>query len=250
MKLRFALLLVASGLGACGGNDTVEPPAELVSFPAAIEVRQIWTQKVGSGSERLRLGLAPASNGTQVFAGAHDGTVAAFSVIDGEPLWITETELPLAAGPGVGGGMVVFGTSDGDLVVLDAATGEVRWQRLIGSEVLAPPIVNGQVIAFRSSDGRLGIVSANNGAEQWSIIQSMPALTLRGNSAPLIVGNIVVAGFDNGRVGAYEVATGVRRWDFPLTNPTGRSEIERLVDVAEDFIYRYWCRPAVCLCDR
>jgi outer membrane protein assembly factor BamB len=234
MRSILLLALAAGALSACGGKDTVEPPAELVAFERTLEVRQVWKRKVGSGSERLRLGLAPATDGTRIFAGAYDGTVAAFGVADGEALWMTETGLPLAAGPGVGGGMVVFGTTDGSLVVLDAESGEVRWEHPAGSEILAPPAVNDSVIAFRTTDGRLNIVSAADGEESWSIIQSMPALTLRGNSAPLMVGDIVVSGFDNGRVGAYEIEDGVSRWDFPLASPTGRSEIERLIDVGVD----------------
>jgi len=234
MRRRLILALVVGGLGACGGRDTVEPPAELIDFEQALDIRQLWQRKVGRGSERLRLGLIPATDGTRIFAGARDGTAAAFAVADGEPLWSTKTDLKLAAGPGVGGGQVVFGTSDGNLVALDAETGEVRWQRLVGSEILAAPVVGGSVIVFRGTDGRLGAVSAADGSELWSVVQSMPVLTLRGSTAPLMVGGTVVAGFDNGRVAAYNVQDGLTRWERALGTASGRSEIERLVDVGVD----------------
>lgn len=228
------VLLAVAGAGACGGKDKVEPPAELISFEATLDVRQAWRRKVGSGSERLRLGLAPASDGTRVFVGALDGTAAAISLEDGKILWETETDLSLSGGPSTGGGLVVFGTRDGILLALDAESGDERWRFSVGSEILAAPTVSGNAVMLRTVDGRLSAVAAATGRENWAVLQSQPALTLRGSTSPLVVGNVVVAGFDNGRVGAYNVADGVSRWEFPLSNPSGRSEIERLVDVSVD----------------
>jgi len=234
MKLRLALALVAGGLGACGGKDTVEPPAELVSFEQTLDIRQAWKHKVGNGSERLRLGLAPVSDGRRVFAGAYDGTAEAFSLLDGEILWSTDTGQSLTAGPGVGGGIIVFGTSEGSLLALDAETGEVRWERPVGSEVLSPPAVNASLVAFRTDNGRLNAAAIDDGDELWSVLQTTPLLTLRGNSSPIIVNNAVVAGFDNGRVAAYDIEEGFGRWERALATASGRTEIERLVDVGVD----------------
>jgi outer membrane protein assembly factor BamB len=140
----------------------------------------------------------------------------------------------LSAGPGVGGGVVVFGTSNGTIVALDAETGEVLWNQPVGAEVLAPPVVSGDVIAFRTVDGRLNSASVADGSENWAILQSTPRLTLRGNSAPIIANRSVIAGFDNGRIAAYELEEGFGDWQIALATPTGTSEIERLVDVGVD----------------
>jgi outer membrane protein assembly factor BamB len=233
MRARILFLLAVGGLGACK-DDVIEPPAELVEFVPALTINEVWREKVGHGTERLRLGLVPATDGTRVFAGALDGTAAAFNAADGVPVWEVDTGLPLSAGPGVGNGLVVFGTSTGMLVALDADTGELRWNQRTDSEVLAPPAVGAGAVAFRTVDGRLNAVSATTGEDEWTFLQSMPPLTLRGNSAPLIVNNIVVCGFDNGRIGAYDIATGVERWPRVLATATGTSEIQRLVDVGVD----------------
>jgi outer membrane protein assembly factor BamB len=233
MKLPLAILLAAPLVGACG-KDTVEPPAELVAFDAALEVRQAWKRKVGDGSERLRLGLTPASDGTRVFAGALDGTAAAIDLSDGRVLWTIETDLALTGGPGVGDGLVAFGSRDGILLVLSAESGNVRWQRPVGSEMLAAPVIGGGLIAFRTADGRLSAFTADTGDEVWSVVQSQSPLTLRGSTAPIIVGSNVIAGFDNGRIGSYTLADGVGNWEELLSSPAGRSEIDRLVDVGVD----------------
>ena len=234
MRSRAWLALVAGGLGACGGKDTIEPPADLVNFDPTLESREVWSVQLGGGSERLRLGLAPATDGTRIFAGSHDGTAAAFGLEDGDLLWSVDSELRLAAGPGVGSGIVVFGTSDGSLLAMDAETGEERWHHPVGSEVLSAPVVGDEAVVFRSVDGRLNAVSVEDGAELWTIVQSMPTLTLRGNSSPIVLGDIVVAGFDNGRVGNYAMEFGQQNWEIQLASPAGRSEIDRLVDVGVD----------------
>ena len=241
LYLMFALAIVACGRS----KDTSEPPAELTRFDATLDVRKVWSSKVGGGAERLRLGLRPASDGARIFsalfatfvvqmrsfAGSHDGQVTAFDAETGRKLFSVKTKLPLAAGPGFGSDVLAFGTTDGQLVTFDADTGQERWRVSVGSEVLASPVIGADVVVLRTVDGRLRGFSVTNGDMLWSIEQTLPALTLRGNTAPRVAGTLVVTGFNNGRVGAYDLRTGDPAWELAIANPTGRSDLERLVDV-------------------
>ena len=78
----------------------------------------------------------------------------------------------------------------------------------IGSEVLAAPAIGAGVVAVRTVDGRLRGFSLANGSTIWTVEQNLPSITLRGNTAPRVAGTLVVSGFNNGRVGAYEIADG------------------------------------------
>ena len=227
-----ALLGLSVLVGCAGKKDTTEPPARLTTIENTLDVHKLWSGKVGKGSERLRLGLRPASDGTHVFAGGHNGEVAAFDAQTGHKVWSVKTDLVLAAGPAFGDGILVFGTSDGELVALDATSGEQRWLENIGSEVVASPVIASGIVVLRTVDGRLRGFATANGNTMWSVQQNHPALTLRGNTAPRVAGTTVVSGFANGRVGAYDVRTGDAAWEVAVANPTGRSELERLVDVS------------------
>ena len=229
-----ALAAVTAALAGCAGRskDTSEPPAELTDYEQTLDVERVWSSKVGGKSERLRLGLRPATDGARIYAGAYDGQVAAFDAQTGDKLWSIETELALTAGPGFADGLLAFGTADGELLALDAATGQERWRQAIGSEVLASPAIGSGIVVVRTVDGRLRGFSAANGTLAWSVEQNLPALTLRGNTAPRVAGTLVVSGFNNGRVAAYELASGDAAWEVAIANPTGRSELERLVDVS------------------
>jgi outer membrane protein assembly factor BamB len=230
---RVALVALAVALVGCGrSKDTSEPPAELTDFEPTIAIDKVWSSKVGGDSERLRLGLRPATDGARIFAGAYDGQVASFDAESGDKVWSVETDLPLTAGPGFGEGLLAFGTANGDLLALDAATGQERWRQAIGSEILAAPAIGAGVIVVRTVDGRLRGFSAANGSTVWTVEQNLPTLTLRGNTAPRVSGPLVVSGFNNGRVAAYEITDGDPAWEVAIANPTGRSELERLVDVS------------------
>lgn len=229
--LSISILLAAVALGACAGRDTSEQPAELVSIEPAIEVERVWRASIGGDSERLRLGLRPATDGQRVYAGSFDGRVVALDVETGRPAWSIRTRLPLSAGPGLGAGTLAFGTNDGQLVVFDAETGEEHWRAPVGAEVLAAPAVGTDTIAVRTTDGRLRAFALSSGAELWSVTQSRPALVMRGYPEPKISGRVVVAGFDNGRIGGYNLDTGEARWERAIAVPAGRTELERLVDV-------------------
>jgi outer membrane protein assembly factor BamB len=228
-----AVVALAVALVACAGRkEKGEPPAKLVEFEPTLTIDKIWSHKVGGKSERLRLGLRPATDGARIFAGAYDGQIASFDAATGDKVWSVKTNLPLTAGPGFGDGLLAFGTADGDLLAIDAATGEERWRQAIGSEVLAAPAIGTGVVVVRTVDGRLRGFSAANGSMVWTAEQNLPTLTLRGNTAPRVSGPLVVSGFNNGRVAAYEVADGDPAWEVAIANPTGRSELERLVDVS------------------
>lgn len=235
--MRWLSFIVIFLLGGCelfggGDDDPIESPAELTEFDATLTVRELWSIKVGDGAEALRLGLAPATDGARIFAGSHSGQAAAFDSRGGQSYWDVRTDLALAAGPSYGDGAVVFGTSDGELLALNAETGEERWVQEIGSEILAPPSIGSGVVVVRTVDGRLQGFSVIDGRELWSVEQTVPSLTMRGNTAPHVTGSVVVTGFDNGRLGAYEISSGDPRWEVAVATPTGRTELERLVDIS------------------
>jgi outer membrane protein assembly factor BamB len=224
--------LLASGCALFGDDDEpVEPPAELTEFEPRVAVKRVWSVDFGSGSDELLLGLSPATDGARIYGGGHAGRVIAIDAPSGDPVWAVKTGLPLSAGPGVGDGLLIFGTSDGEVLALSAGEGKIVWRQPVSGEVLARPAIGGNRVVVRTVDGRLHGLDPADGSLLWSVEQQVPRLTLRGNSAPQIRGDVVVAGFDNGRIAAYELLTGDVRWENVVSPSSGRTEIERLADV-------------------
>jgi len=230
LPVGLAALLIATG---CSKDKDVEPPAKLVNFPQTLPVKKIWGDGVGGGKKQmqLRLGLGPAADGKRVFAASHKGEVLAADVDTGRQVWVKKLKLPLSAGPGAGLGLVVVGSSKGDVVALDAATGRELWRVRVNAELLSAPVISESSVVLRSVDGRLRALNRDTGKELWSIEQQVPRLSLRGTATPVIAKELVVCGFDNGKVMAVSLASGDTVWDTALASPHGRTELDRLVDV-------------------
>ncbi len=231
--LSVALLgLALGGCGIFGGKGEEElPPAELLDFDATTPVKQRWSVKIGGDADDLRLGLSPVSDAVRIYAASHDGNVHALSLEKGDKIWSKKLGLSLTAGPGVGDGKVVVASNDGDIVVLDAATGDELWRRRIDAEVLAAPAIGGERVVIRSADGRLLALNGGSGEEEWVIEEEVPKLSLRGTSSPVITASVVICGFDSGRIMTVDLLDGNVHWDQILTAPSGRSDLERLVDI-------------------
>jgi len=226
-----ALLLLAAC--ATDKQKNIDKPTELTKFTSTVTIEKAWSASAGSGKPKQRLGLAIATDGKTVYAAGNDGQVVALNAASGKKLWQTKTKLHFTGGPGVGEGLVVAGTGYGDIVALDAATGAQKWKTRVSSEVLAPAAIGGGVVLMRLVDGRVLALKATDGSEMWSAEQTtpMPKLSLRGTAKPVIVGDIALCGFDTGRVMALALKDGSTLWDVSVAPPSGKSEVDRLIDI-------------------
>lgn len=232
MKLRVLWLMIAAlAVAACDNSKDVDPPAELVDFAPKLRIQKLWSESLGGKSDRLRLALQPTVSEGVVYAASHNGEVMALTADSGKRLWRAKTKLPLSAGPGVGEGLVVVGANDGWLVALDAQTGKERWRQLTTGEVLARPLIARGSVIVRTVDGRLHALNAADAKTRWTVEEAMPRLSLRGTAPPLLADNVVVAGFDNGRLIGVDVNTGDTLWNVSVDTPSGRTELDRLIDI-------------------
>jgi outer membrane protein assembly factor BamB len=229
-RLLTALVLVLLA-ASCSKDKDVDRPAELVKFAAALRVDRAWSQSVGGVKTPLRLGLALAVDDGKVFASGHKGEVAAFDLASGRRLWVKQTKAPLGGGPGVGNGLVVVGSTDGDVIALAQADGSPRWHVAILGEILAPPAISSHAVVVRAVDGKLHGLALDDGHELWQLQQQVPALSLRGTSRPELAGDLVICGFDNGKIVAANSSDGSSAWEAIIAPPHGRTELERLVDI-------------------
>jgi outer membrane protein assembly factor BamB len=231
LPLAFAALLIFAG---CSKDKDVEPPAKLVPFPAKLPVKELWGDKVGGGKKqvKLRLGLGPAVDNDLVFAASDKGELVAVNLESGHQVWVKKFKhMEFSAGPGAALGKVIVGSTKGWVIALEGATGKELWRSRVNSELLSAPAIGEKVVVMRSVDGRLHAFDAENGKELWSVEQQVPRLSLRGTAVPVISKDMVVCGFDNGKVMAVSLATGDTVWDTALATPHGRTELDRLVDV-------------------
>ena len=231
---RLALLLVPALLMACS-DAPIREPAELADLESpAVKPRVVWDASPGAGGDDLHTRLRLAVEPDLVLTADVGGDVFALSPQDGRRLWQAETGARLVSGPTVAGALVLVGTLDAEVIALKRSDGSVAWRVPVSSEVMAPPVGDGRVVIVRCGDGKVFGLNADSGARMWSFDRAVPPLTLRGLSAPLLNGGIAYIGLDNGRLAALRIETGDVLWEEVVAAPSGRSELERIVDVDAD----------------
>jgi outer membrane protein assembly factor BamB len=226
-----AATLVLASCSLFGDKDEELEPKELVKLQSTLKIKRLWSTKVGGDSEFLLVGLRPAGDGNLIYAASQDGKAVAIDPNTGKTRWKANLEIELSAGPGVNEGALAVATKDGSVILLDAGTGVEQWRSFVGGEVLAQPLIKDDVVVVQTIDNRLIALARFDGRQRWEIKQTMPALTMRGASSPMLIGSLVIAGFDNGRLVAVDIETGDIEWDSMLALPTGRSDLDRLADI-------------------
>jgi len=239
---RLVLLLLFLGtLTGCSlfaDEDNSEPPAVLESFDKRVRLVSLWGRDTGEGTREQRVKLVPTVSGGNVYAADRSGSVLAYELDSGKQVWRSETGLAISAGAGVGEGLVLVGSSEAELVALDSATGDELWRTAVSSEILSVPQVSEGVVVVQTVDGNIAGLDAGDGKRLWIRDRSAPVLTLRGTSTPLVVQNVVLAGFASGKMTALEIKSGRQIWEVAVAVSRGRSELQRIVDIDSDAVIR------------
>ena len=230
------LVDAAQNLGGSilGRNADSEPPAPLTEYQIEVELDVLWKEKIGVGKDRQYLKLDLAVSEGKIFAADRDGIIQARLAANGDLLWETETEYPFSAGPGIGFDTLILGSSNAEVVALSSSSGEELWKSIVSSEVLAVPSIANGVVIIRTTDGRITALNEKDGSQLWTFERNVPALTIRGTGRPIIIKNQVIAGYANGKLVSLDLKTGKNLWETTVAIPSGRSEVERLVDLDSD----------------
>jgi len=257
MKRSSVLILAALAVALSGCNwikslgkkDNVEPPTPLTEFTPTVQVQKLWGEGAGDGAGSSGAVLAPTVVDGRLYAASVDGTIEAIDAASGRTIWQQhlgerhgwlwkrgEASLRWSGGPGVGGDLLVVGSLEGDVYALNAQDGSQKWHVKVSDEVIARPAIASGVVVVRAIDGRLTGLDANDGSQKWVYDQSVPPLSLRGTSSPVIIGDAVYDGFDNGKIAAVRLADGAPLWTQTLSTGEGRTEVERLADVDGDLV--------------
>ncbi len=238
----FALtLILLSGvlLSGCGtvknlfssGVDNTEPPTPLMEIETLAEITQLWSKNTGKGSTKQYLKLTPSHIQGKVFVADVRGNLVAIDAASGSTLWENDADMSITGGPGSSKTLTMIGSDNGDVLAYASESGEFLWQAKVSSEVLSAPQEAYGIVVARTIDGKIFGLDANDGSRLWIYDRTVPSLTLRGTSNPVITGDIVIAGFDGGRISAIELHTGKLIWETSVSLASGRSQLERMVDI-------------------
>ena len=242
-RIRVSILcLMLSVVTGCGFSDWVRnpfgddedprAPAELLDVVSETAINRNWRINVGNGQGDNYKKLTPVVDGGFVFAASDDGEIIAVNTINGDLMWKTEVENSITGGVGAGDGIVMIGTEAAELIVFNQSNGEEVWRASVSSEILSQPKTNGDIVVAQTVDGKLIALNREDGMQRWTYETTLPALTLRGTSSPILTSEgTVVAGFSNGILVSVAAEDGVYVWEERVAVPDGQYDIERVIDV-------------------
>ncbi len=213
------------------GEDNAEPPTPLTAFAQRLQVVELWSERVGEGVSKYYLKLTPALHENRIYIADSEGYLTSLDATSGQTVWRTDTNKPITGGPGAGAGLTLVGTKEGEVLAYSAADGKFLWQSKVSSEILAAPKAEEDIVVIRTIDGKIFGLRGETGEQLWTYDRTVPALTLRGTSAPIIDSGLVVIGFDGGKLAALDLLSGRLQWEVTVSQASGRSELDRMVDI-------------------
>ncbi len=224
-------LVTTSGCGWFSREKSSLQPAELDKQISAGGAAVAWSRDVGAGSAGLDMKLEVTLSGNTLYVADVKGRVNAINAASGSNQWSRDLNLPLRGGPGVGEGLVVVVSAKGDVVALDLANGTERWRAKLATEINSVPMVAAGVVVTHANDGRIVGFDAATGERRWSFQRPGPTLRLRGTAQPVADGAALYSGLDGGKLVKIDIATGRPAWETSISYPSGRTELERIVDI-------------------
>lgn len=233
-RLRLAACLAGLlAIGGCASEPPPVPPAELKATTAEVQLLRLWSSKVG---EAGRGRFEPMVSDERIVLANRRGRVTSLKRDGGMRDWRTDLDVRLHSGVGGDDSQVYVNDINGVVHALDATSGEPLWQQAASSEILRPVSAGFGVVVVRSTDGRVAALEPKDGSERWSVSNTPPALTLNGYSQPRLLSGGVLVGLDDGRLLALNMSNGKLIWETVISVPSGRSEVERLVDIDADIV--------------
>ena len=233
-KLFLLSILLISGCSTLDGlrfwqNDEVDPdePKELSSFASQENIKVLWRNSYNGENEIGN--FLPSFNAQNIFFSDASGNVLSMDAKTGNDNWSVKLNF-LASGTSAGFGIVVVADVDGNVIALDQTDGSVLWSSNVKGEVLSSVAIDAKIVVVKTGSGELLGLNKDSGEVIWSYRSTLPVLTIRGNSSPVIVDNLVYASFDNGRLGVFELNSGFQIWDGAISYVSGASELENLID--------------------
>lgn len=218
---------------------------------AQFQTTERWSEDVGSGIGVYFSRLTPVVGYDLVIAADRQGEVIAFEEATGKRvwrqnfasstndgyfsflsnLWSSGVSAKIAGGLSIAYDSVYFGTENGEVFALDVKTGEVKWQTTVKGEVIAKPALDEGVVLLNTGSGTLFALDASTGEQKWTYDSDVPALSLRGISAPVASNGGAIVGTAAGKLVVNLLNTGQTAWEQTIAAPSGATELDRIVDI-------------------
>lgn len=246
MKIRLMAIGLLTLLQACTqvdnyilGKDNTPKPSPLTAINSKVKMALAWSVPIGkSNKSSAYLKLKPVVRGNIIYTADANGMVQAIDKGTGHSLWSKQLAHGIVSGPSVSEGVIALGTNASQVVLLKQADGSSAWHAKVSSDILSKPAIANHKIFVKTIDGNLYAFHLQTGEKIWVADHGAPSLILKASSSPVILGQMVLVGFSDGKLDAVDMNFGHVLWQRSIAYASGSSDVERLVDIDADPIVR------------
>lgn len=193
-------------------------------------MKKSWSADFGDGTNKRNLLLAqPVILNDMAYIQDVNATVSAFDIKTGKKVWKRKIK-PLneniednglnGVGIGASDDTIFALTGFGSVVALNANTGEKVWQEELNTLLRTAPSVCENKLIVQTLDNQLFVLNTKDGSVIWKYNTSAEDTVLVGGAAPACNNDIIVAGFSNGQIEAFNANIGYPLWSANLVNTT------------------------------
>ncbi|MDX2165336.1 MAG: outer membrane protein assembly factor BamB [Gammaproteobacteria bacterium] len=193
------------------GEDNTPAPSALMNYQSQLTPTLLWSRSTN-----------PAQ------------TVSIFDLSNGMVFWKSPLKQALVAGPTIGNQSVYVGDNEGGVWALNLNSGKAEWHATLSDPIVSRPLVSNGKVFVRTLDGTVWALKNVDGSVAWTAAETIPTMVLSGGSKPVLMGNNIVVGSSNGKLTAYDAATGTVKWKSVIAEPQGPSDVEKMVDIVAD----------------
>jgi len=239
VKPLVSTLLLSSVLLVTGCSSSLKPvqhkPAKLPELTQPTQsLNSVWRDNIGGAikTDPLRLQLAVLDGMT--LAASRSGTLEAWSAT-GQRVWQRDLKQPISSGIAAAGDLALVTTRSGQVLALDPKTGTTRWTAQTTASVLSPALISDDRVVLSTNDGSVTGFEQATGKQVWSFNIPVPSLSVRGTAAPVLFDqNTVIIAGATGRIYGLDLRTGIPRWERRVAVTSGRTDVQRLIDIDAD----------------
>jgi len=241
---RFFILFSLLILVACSSNPkVVRVPTPLLEMSSPYALEKQWQLQMDAFNAADSHGLYVAETAESVYFATPNGGLTKAKKANqprwqDQVVWQIKLQAPITAGPTVYTDKVVIGTAKGQVMALRQSDGAIAWMTQLSSEVISRPVIAEGKVFVRSVDGKVVALNIQTGAKEWGVEHGLPNLSFRGLAPITYASGHLYIGWETGQAQSLDAKTGELNWQTQVIVPSGRTDLERMVDIQAALIVK------------
>lgn len=238
MNKIFCLLAISLSMQACSHLESLKPKAEV---PVQAKFKAAWIKDMDPAYESGNLPIAlqsPLIHEGIVYVGHNSGTMEAYELENGKPVWSEFDGSTYHASPVAYKDQVIYGTVQGRVISRHYTTGKIKYSVDLGASIETKGVVYNGRILFHLRNHQIFCMDVETGKILWAYKRSISYLTtLQRASTPVVYKDRVLVGLADGTLVALSLDEGVMLFETKLSTASKFVDVDNAAFVLNDKVY-------------